>query len=28
MDPAVRTRESAQWNRAVDHALGWVLPTD
>ena len=27
MNPAVRARESAQWNRAVDHALGWVLPT-
>jgi glycerol kinase len=24
MDPAVRARESSQWNRAVEHALGWV----
>ncbi len=28
MDAAVRKRESTQWNRAVDHALGWVLPPD
>ncbi|MEJ7633183.1 glycerol kinase GlpK [Aeromicrobium sp.] len=26
MDPAERTREAAQWNRAVGHALGWVEP--
>jgi glycerol kinase len=24
MDPAVRAHESSQWNRAVEHALGWV----
>ncbi|KQV76087.1 glycerol kinase [Aeromicrobium sp. Root344] len=28
MDAAVRKRESTQWNRAVDHALGWVLPPE
>ncbi|AWB91797.1 glycerol kinase [Aeromicrobium chenweiae] len=26
MDADVRAREAAQWNRAVDHALGWVVP--
>jgi glycerol kinase len=24
MDPALRAHESSQWNRAVEHALGWV----
>jgi glycerol kinase len=24
MDPGVRAHESSQWNRAVEHALGWV----
>lgn len=27
MDPAVRAHESSQWNRAVEHALGWMTPT-
>jgi glycerol kinase len=26
MDPAVRAYESSQWNRAVEHALGWMTP--
>ena len=26
MPPAVRQRESTQWNRAVEHALGWMTP--